>query len=163
MVRLRTQRKRRSEAKTDYKLRLGLLKSNKPRIVIRRTNKYFVVQVVESHEAQDKVLSTTSSKVLLKHGWDQKAVGSLKSIPAGYLTGLAVAKTLDDKTKYIIDLGMARTISGNRIFSVVKGLVDGGANISASEKAFPSDERISGEHLKDDVKSVISKVKEKLK
>jgi len=74
--------------------------------------------------------------------------------------------------KYIMDLGMARTLKGGRIFSVVKGLIDGGLDISANEKVFPSEERLSGEHLsskddptgpKEDVKSMISKVKENLK
>ena len=161
MVRLRTQKKRRREAKTDYKLRLNLLKSEKPRIVIRRTNKYFIVQVVESHEAQDKILSTTTSKDLLKNGWDKKYEGSLKSIPAGYLTGLLVAKSLE-KGDYIIDLGMTRTIAGNRSYSVVKGLIDGGAKINANEKVFPKEERLNGEHTKEEIKVMIAKIKEKL-
>ncbi|MAG39937.1 50S ribosomal protein L18 [Candidatus Pacearchaeota archaeon] len=162
MVGLRTQKKRRRQAKTDYKLRLNLLKSETARIVIRRTNKYFIAQVTESHESQDKVLMTVSSKDLIKNGWDEKMKGSLKSVPAGYLTGLLLAKKLDDK-KYIVDLGMARTIPGNRIFSVIKGLVDGGAKISVNEKMFPSEERIRGEHLKEEVKTMTSKVAGKLK
>jgi large subunit ribosomal protein L18 len=159
---LRTMKRRRRENKTDYKLRLNLLKSGIPRVVVRRTNKYFVVQVVESNEAQDKVIAGVTSKDLLKNGWDAKAGGSLKSIPAGYLTGLLLAKKLK-KGKFIIDLGMARTLSGSRVFAVVKGLIDGGLEISADSKVFPSEERLNGEHLKDDVKAMISKVKEKLK
>jgi large subunit ribosomal protein L18 len=163
MAGLRTQKLRRKEGKTDYKLRLNLLKSNKPRIVIRRTNKYFILQTVESVEAKDKVTKTLTSKELIKNGWDAKAAGSLKSVPAGYLTGKLFAKDLDKKTEYIIDLGMTRTIDGNRAFAVLKGLVDGGANINVNEKVFPSEERINGEHLKDDVKTMVSKVAEKIK
>jgi len=158
----RTLKRRRREGRTDYKLRLGLLKSGLPRIVVRRTNKYFVVQAVKSVESQDKVIATVSSKELLKNGWDEKKVGSLKSIPAGYLTGLLAAKKIK-KGKYIMDLGMARTIAGARVFGVVKGLVDGGLYIDANEKVFPSEERLSGEHLNDDVKSIIVKVREGLK
>lgn len=162
MASLRTQKQRRKTGKTDYKQRLGLLKSNKPRIVIRRTNKYFLLQAIESEAAQDKVTKTMTSKILLKHGWDEKAKGSLKSLPAGYLTGKLFAKDLG-KTEYIIDLGMTRTRAGNRAFAVLKGLVDGGANINVAEKVFPNGERLKGEHLKDDVKTMIGKVMEKLK
>ena len=62
-------KRRRKEHKTDYKLRRGLLSSNIPRIVVRRTNKYFIVQVVESKEAQDKIELGINSKNLLKYGW----------------------------------------------------------------------------------------------
>jgi large subunit ribosomal protein L18 len=158
----RTLKRRRREGRTDYKLRLGLLKSGIPRIVIRRTNKYFILQVVESLEAQDKVIMTVNSKELLKNGWSKEKNGSLKSVPAGYLIGLLAAKKFK-KGKYIIDLGMARTISGSRVFAVVKGLIDGGLNINVDEKVFPLENRLSGEHLKDDVKSMIAKVWEGLK
>jgi large subunit ribosomal protein L18 len=157
----RTIKKRRLENKTDYKLRMNLLKSGTPRIVVRKTNKYFIVQAVESNEAQDKVMMGVTSKDLIEKGWSAKNAGSLKSIPAGYLTGLLLAKKLK-KGKYIMDLGMARTISGSRIFAVVKGLIDGGLDISANEKAFPSEERLNGEHLKDDVSKMIKGVKSKL-
>ena len=158
MVGLRTIKRRRRENRTDYKARKLMLVSGIPRIVVRRTNKYFVLQAVESSEAQDKVLATITSKDLLKNGWDANAGGSLKSIPAGYLTGILMAKKLG-KGKYIIDLGMARTFAGSRVFAVVKGLIDGGLDISADKKVFPSEERLNGEHLKDNVKAMVAKVK----
>ena len=154
-------KRRRREGRTDYKLRTGLMKSGLPRLVVRRTNKYFIIQAVESSEAQDKVVATVSSKNLLKNGWDEKKGGSLKSIPAGYLTGLLFAKQLKGQVagKFIIDLGMARTISGSRVFSVVAGLVEGGLDVSADEKVFPSVERLNGEHLAEGMKDMIAKVK----
>lgn len=159
---LRTLKRRRRENKTDYKSRRILLTSGLPRIVVRRTNKYFILQAVESYEAQDKVIATITSKDLLKNGWDIKMEGSLKSIPAGYLTGLLFAKKLGNG-KYIVDLGMTRTLKGSRIFSVVKGLVDGGLDINVNEIVFPSEERLNGEHLKDGLKDMIAKVKGGLK
>lgn len=159
---LRTLKRRRRENRTDYKARRILLTSGVPRIVIRRTNKYFILQAVESDEAQDKIITTITSKELLKNGWDAKMGGSLKSIPAGYLTGMLMAKKLlasSGKGKYIVDLGMARTLKGSRVFAVVKGLIDGGLDVPANEKVFPSEERLNGEHLKDDVKNMIAKVK----
>lgn len=153
---LRTMKRRRRENRTDYKLRTGLLKSGIQRIVVRRTNKYFILQAVESHEAQDRILAMVTSKDLLKNGWDAKKSGSLKSIPAGYLTGMLMAKKLKGG-KYIMDLGMARTESGSRVFAVIKGLIDGGLDISADEKVFPSEERLIGEHC--DVNKIVEKVK----
>ena len=154
---LRTLKRRRRENKTDYKLRKNLLKSGLPRIVVRQTNKYYIVQVVESNEAQDKVLSMVTSKDLLKNGWDKKFEGSLKSIPAGYLTGKLLAKKIG-KGNYIVDIGMTRPLKGSRIFSVVKGLIDGGLEISANEKVFPSEDRLLGEHLNPELKKIIVKV-----
>jgi len=155
---LRTIKRRRRESRTDYKLRTNLLKSGIPRIVVRRTNKYFIIQAVESVAAQDKVIATVTSKDLLKSGWDEKKAGSLKSIPAGYLTGLLMAKKLGEG-KFIMDLGMARTLKGGRVFSVIKGLIEGGLDIPANDAVFPSEERLNGEHLKDDAKAMIAKVK----
>jgi large subunit ribosomal protein L18 len=155
---LRTMKRRRREHRTDYKSRRILLESGIPRIVVRRTNKYYILQAVESNEAQDKVIATVTSKELLKNGWDAKAGGSLKSIPAGYLTGMLMAKKLK-KGKFIVDLGMARTLKGSRVFAVVKGLIDGGLDVPADEKVFPSEDRLNGEHLKSEVKDMIIKVK----
>ena len=64
---------------------------------------------------------------------------------------------------FIMDLGMARTLKGSRVFAVVKGLIDGGLDIPANKNIFPSEERLNGEHLKDDVKNMIAKVKGGLK
>jgi large subunit ribosomal protein L18 len=157
---LRTQKRRRREGKTDYKARRILLVSGLPRIVVRRTNKYFILQAVESHEAQDKVLATVTSRDLLKNGWDKKKAGSLKSIPAGYLTGILMAKKLG-KGKYIVDLGMARTEKGGRVFAVVAGLVEGGLDIPANDKVFPGEDRLMGEHA--GLKDMVIKIKGGLK
>jgi large subunit ribosomal protein L18 len=161
VMKKRTIKRRRRENKTDYKLRLNLLKSNEKRIVIRTTNKYFIVSAVESRAAQDFVLKLVTSKDLLKQDWDVKSGGSLKSIPAGYLTGRLLAKEIG-RGKYIIDIGMARTHAGCRVFSVVKGLIDGGLEINAKNSIFPSEERLAGEHLKPELKQMIERVLAKL-
>ena len=157
---LRTQKRRRRENKTDYKARRILLVSGLPRIVVRRTNKYFILQAVESHEAQDKVITTMTSKELLKNGWNEKKSGSLKSIAAGYLAGILMAKKLG-KGKYIVDLGMARTEKGGRVFAVVKGLIDGGLDIPANDKVFPKEDRLLGEHA--GLKEMVEKIRGGLK
>lgn len=158
---LRTLKARRRENKTDYSARLSLLKSVNPRIVIRKSNKYIIAQVVESKSAVDKVVVGKSSKDLLKLGFSEKNQGSLKSIPASYLTGLLLAKTMK-KGEFILDLGMVRKHNGGRIYACVKGLIDGGLKINANEKIFPSQERLEGQHLKPELKDMISKVKENI-
>ncbi len=158
MAGLRTQKRRRKENKTDYKNRLNLLKSGLKRIVIRRTNKYFLIQLVESREARDKVIVSTSSRELLKEGFNKKYTGSLKSIPAGYLTALLFSSKVDKNENYIIDIGMARNIYGNRNSAVIKGLIDGNLKINVDKKIFPTDDRIKGSHLKDDIKKEFEKI-----
>jgi large subunit ribosomal protein L18 len=162
MTGLRTQKRRRRECKTDYKGRLSLLKSGVDRIVIRQTNKYFIVQLVTSEESKDKVLLSATSKDLIKEGLNEKFTGSLKSVTAGYLTGILFANKADKKGKYIIDLGMTRNFYGNRNYSVVKGLIDGGLKINANEKIFPSEDRLAGKHLKPEVKKEFDKVLSKI-
>jgi large subunit ribosomal protein L18 len=38
--------RRRREGKTNYYKRLKLIRSGKPRLVVRRTNKYIIAQIV---------------------------------------------------------------------------------------------------------------------
>ena len=94
---MKTLKKRRRQYKTDYANRLELLKSEKPRIVFRKTNSYIIAHYVVSKEAQDKTQIGISSKHLLKYGWPEKFKGSLKSIPAAYLTGYLIGKQIISK------------------------------------------------------------------
>lgn len=150
---MRTLKRRRRERKTDYKARLNLLKSSLPRVVIRKTNRYTIAQYVKSEGAQDKVVIGISSKELLDYGWEKGSVGSLKSLPACYLTGLLLGKKIKDlekseKVEAILDMGLARNIKKSRIYAVLKGLIDSGMEIKHKEDIFPDEERIKGEHLK---------------
>lgn len=156
--------RRRRERKTDYKARLMLLKSFLPRIVIRKTNRYIIVQLVESREAQDIVLCTVNSKGLIKYGWPSSHAGSLKSTPAAYLTGLLFAKRIRENKiqikKAIVDLGLASATKGSRLFACVKGLADSGINLPHSAEIFPDEPRIYGRHMKKEIP--IGEIKEKL-
>jgi len=155
-------RKRRRKNKTDYKSRFSLLKSSAKRIVVRRTNRYVLLQLVETIEAQDKILRGISSKQLIENGWDAKLSGSLKSIPACYLTGMSFAKLLDKKERYIVDLGMARNVKGSRLFAVINGLIDGGVEIKVKKESLPPQEKLEGKHTKKGIDALIKKIKAKL-
>ncbi|MCA9485553.1 MAG: 50S ribosomal protein L18 [Nanoarchaeota archaeon] len=156
----KTQRRRRRERKTDYKARFAMLKSEKPRFVVRKTNKYIIAQLVESDIAQDKIVVRVSSKDLLSKGWPKEKEGSLKSVAAAYLTGMLLAKSAKLKDKEaILDVGLYRTVAGSRIFAALKGAVDGGLNIPHKPEVLPSMERLeSNEKTKD----LIKKIKEKI-
>ena len=137
----RTLKRRRHEPKTDYGARLNLLKQRKMRVVVRRTNRYIIAQLVESEIAQDKVLKSVTSKDLLEHGWPKEMEGSLKSIQAAYLTGYLLGKT--SKAKHaILDMGMQRTMPRGRIYAVVKGLIAAGVAVPHSAEALPTEEQM---------------------
>lgn len=159
-------KKRRIKGKTDYKARIELLKSGFPRIVIRKTGNYINVQYVVSKEAKDSTLIGVTSHELLKHGWPESASGSLKSIPAAYLTGyLAGKKIINSKNnkKVILDIGLQRNVKASRIYSALKGLVDAGMDINFNEKVIPADEVIFGKNVKKEIKLNFEKIKANIK
>jgi len=161
---MKTQKRRKREHKTDYLKRFKLLKSGKPRVVFRKTNKYIIAQYVKSKEAKDKVEIGVNSKDLLKYGWPKSAAGSLKSISASYLTGYLIGKQIKKKKleNPVPDFGMIRALHKTKVFAFLKGLKDAGIEIDCNEEYFPSEERIKGEHLKNkvDVEEVKSKIGE---
>ncbi len=159
---MKTQKRRRREHKTDYLNRLKLLKSGKPRIVFRKTNKYLVSQYVASKQAQDKIEIGVNSKHLIKYGWPKELGGSLKSIPASYLTGHLIGKQIIKKKLEvpIVDLGMHRTLHKTKIYAFLKGLIDAGIKIKCKEEAFPSEDKIKGKDIKNkiDVEGIKNKI-----
>ncbi len=157
----RTIKRRRLEAKTDYKTRLVLLKSGKPRVVVRKTNRYVIAQIVESAMAQDKIIMGVSSKDLLDQGWPKEFSGSLKSLSAAYLTGFLLGKKANGKIKEaILDIGINRNVKKSRLYAVVKGLVEAGLNIPHGKEALPTDAEV---RKNEKVGKMVDKLKEKMK
>lgn len=159
---MKVAKRRRRQNKTDYLARLKMLKGGRPRIVIRKTNKYVIAQYVNSEQAQDKVELTVNSKELLKYGWPDKLAGSLKSIPASYLTGYLIGKQINSSENPIVDLGMQKTIYKTKVYAFIKGLVDAGLEISCKEEAFPDQGRIEGKNLKEDFSKTFNEIKSKI-
>jgi len=161
---MKTQRRRRQEGRTDYGKRVKLLKSEKPRLVVRRTNRYIIAQYTLSEDARDKIVFGITSKALLKYGWPEEFRGSLKSVSAAYLTGFLMGKQIQKQKleQPIIDLGMLRMQHKNKLFSFIKGIIDSGIEISCKEEAFPEEERIEGKNLKEDFSKHFSKIKSKI-
>lgn len=153
--------KRRIKNRTDYKKRMGLLKSGLPRISFRKTNKKIISQYIVSEEARDKIIFGFDSKILFKYGWPEEFKGSIKSTPASYLFGLFIGKNIIDKKleNPIIDGGMIRKTHKNKFFSFIKGLKDSGIKIDCDKEFFPPEERITGKHLKKDFSEIFKKIK----
>ena len=137
--------RRHREGRTDYHLRLRLLKSRKPRLVVRRSLNNFTCQLVKFEEKGDKVIAYSDSKELRAFGWKFHCGNT----SAAYLTGfLCAERAKKHKVKEaILDLGLYKTTPGNSLFSVLKGAVDGGLEVPHSEEALPSDDRVAGKHV----------------
>ncbi len=137
--------RRRREGKTNYKKRIALLKSRKIRMVVRKTNKYVIVQFIDFSEKGDKTITSTTSRELNKFGFPGK-----RNLPSAYLAGyLAGFKAIKKGVKEaILDTGLHPKTKGSILFAALKGALDAGVAVPHSEELFPSQDRINGEHLK---------------
>lgn len=158
--------KRRRDGKTDYRARTRMInqdknKYNTPkyRFVVRFTNKDIVAQIVSASITGDTVLAAAYAHELPRYGL---AVG-LTNYAAAYCTGLLLARrvlkmlemddeyegnveaTGDDFTveptgrrpfRALLDVGLVKTTTGNRVFGALKGALDGGLDIPHSDKRF---------------------------
>ena len=149
--------RRRREGKTDYKKRISFVKSGKPRLVIRRSNKYITAQIVQYATKRDKTLAFVNSKELDKLGWKY----SKKNIPAAYLTGLLLGKKAKVK-EAILDMGDYPSVIQSRIYSVAKGFKDAGISLPCDEKMFPKEDRIIGKHINDQIPKKFEEIKKKI-
>ena len=156
----RVKMRRRREGKTDYRKRLELLKSGKIRAVVRKTNRRIIVQLIRYRESGDVVLVSITSDKLKDYGWNK----SLKSTPASYLTGYLAGKTALKKNikEAVLDIGRFPAIEGSRLFAALKGMVDAGLEIPHGDNVFPSEDRIKGKHLGEEVVKMFEEVKDKM-
>lgn len=150
--------RREREQKTNYKRRIKMLKSGLARLVARPSNRHMLVQLVVYDENGDRVKATATSRELAKYGWTH-GTGNL---PAAYLTGLLCCLRgrqlkLDGA---IADFGMGTSIGGSRIYSAVKGALDGGLKVRHDEKMLPSEERLTGVHIGKHVGKHVQKSKD---
>ncbi|KAL8215124.1 hypothetical protein R6Q57_004573 [Mikania cordata] len=132
----------------------------KYRYVVRFTNKDITAQIISATIAGDIVLASAYSHELPQYGLK---VG-LTNYAAAYCTGLLLARRvlkkleMDDEYqgnveatgedfsvepaesrrpfRALLDVGLVRTTTGNRVFGALKGALDGGLDIPHSEKRF---------------------------
>lgn len=156
--------KRKKEGKTDYKQRILLLKSRKLRLVIRKSLNNILLQIVEYSPDGDKVLISTHSNQLKKFNWKFHR----SNMPSAYLTGLLCGMKAKSKKikEAVLDIGLSKNVKKTAIYAALKGVIDAGLKVPASEEVFPSEDRISGKHISDykknDIQKVFQQTKEKI-
>jgi large subunit ribosomal protein L5e len=136
--------------------------ARKYRLVARISNKYVTCQIVYSTITGDHVMESAHSKELADFG----AKAGYSNYAACYATGLLCARRLLKKLKLdshyagneevdgeyfeveeaedgprpfvaYLDVGLARTSTGARVFGCLKGAADGGIAIPHGENRFP--------------------------
>ncbi len=144
-ARYRVAFRRRSEGKTDYRKRLKLLLSHKPRAVIRLTNRYVIAQLVEYRPEGDVTLASAHSKELAEFGWK----GGTRNLCSAYLVGYLLGRRALKRgvKEAVADLGLRTPVHGGRCFAAIKGLLDAGLTVPVSEEVLPEMSRIRGEHI----------------
>ena len=137
--------RRKREGKTDYKKRLRLLSSSKPRLTIRFSLKNILIQIVNYNEKGDIILTSSSSKDLEKLGWK----AGRNNLPASYLTGYLIGKKAIkmDIKEVIPDIGFKHSMKSGRLYSAIKGVLDAGVKVPCSEEILPKDELIKGTNI----------------
>ncbi len=152
--------RRRREGKTDYRARLALLKSNLPRVIVRRSLRNIQVQFIEFDMKGDRVRAAAEATELKKFGWAHSAC----NVPAAYMTGFIAGKRAIQKGigKAVFDLGLRRPTKGNRSFAALKGMLDAGVEIPHGGKIFPTEDRIKGAHInaEEEFEKVMASLKE---
>jgi len=159
--RYRVKPRRQREGKTDYRKRLKLLRSRKPRMVVRRSLKNTQVQFVKYHEGGDNIIaSAVSMELVSKYKWKY----STSTTPAAYLTGILSGKRAIDKgiNECVLDLGRYMPVTGSKIFASLKGVLDAGIECPHNEEKLPNEDRIMGKHLDKDITSAVENIKNKI-
>jgi len=135
--------------------------SPKYRLVVRLTNKDIITQIVYAKITGDFVLTAAYSHELPRYGMP---VG-LTNYAAAYATGLLLARRVLAKLRLsdqyqgqtsvngedftveplvdgprpfyaLLDVGLARTTTGSKVFAALKGACDGGIEVPHSETRF---------------------------
>ncbi|MDD4482913.1 MAG: 50S ribosomal protein L18 [Methanoregula sp.] len=153
--------RRRREGRTDYYQRTKLVVADAPRMVVRRTNRHVIVQLVTAEMDGDRTLVSANSAELEKYGYK----GATANTPAAYLTGMLFAAKAKKagQDRAILDIGLARATPGARVFAALKGAVDAGLEVPYGESIVPSEDRLKGEHIaayNDKAKDIVKNVEQ---
>ena len=97
-----------------------------------------------------QLMATTGMRVTLKR--------------LGQLAGYALAKraTAAGHDSAVLDIGLAASTRGNRVFAALKGMVDGGLDIPHSESVLPDESRLAGEHIDGKLAKAVEKTRKSI-
>ena len=137
--------RRRREARTNYHQRLRLLKSGKPRLVARKSNRHIRAQLILTGPQGDETIASATSEDLAEYGWEAPT----GNLPAAYLTGLLAGKRAveSDLEEAVLDIGLNTATPGNKVFAVQEGVIDAGLEVPHNDEVFAEWERTRGEHI----------------
>jgi large subunit ribosomal protein L18 len=137
--------RRRREVRTDYHQRLRLLKSGRPRLVARKSNKHVRAQLIVPGSNGDEVLAGAHSEDLREHGWEAPT----GNLPAAYLTGLLAGKRAVENgvEEAVLDIGLNSPTPGSKVFAVQEGAIDAGLEIPHNDEVLADWSRTRGEHV----------------
>jgi large subunit ribosomal protein L18 len=140
---MRVYKRRRAEALTNYKRRLALVKGGSDRLVVRKTNRGIIVQIVHYEEDGDRIVKTVRSSELSRYGWSPRC-----NIPTAYLSGMLIGKRFEDRnSELVLDVGLYKPIKNSIVFAAAKGFIDSGMRLKNGIE-FDSG-RMSGSHIAD--------------
>jgi large subunit ribosomal protein L18 len=137
--------RRRREVRTDYHQRLRLLKSGKPRLVARKSNKHVTAQLVVTGPDGDETIASAHSSDLAEYGWEAPT----GNLPAAYLTGLlaGVRAQDSDADEGVLDIGLNTATPGSKVFAIQEGAIDAGLDVPHNDAVFADWSRTRGEHI----------------
>jgi large subunit ribosomal protein L18 len=137
--------RRRREARTNYRKRFSVLKSGKPRLVVRRSTNNTECQIVKHSSNGDQTILSVNSKHIKDLGWKMPT----GNVPSSYLIGLLCGVQAKEKNikGAVLDTGVVSPTRGSRIYACLKGALDAGIEIPHSDGILPKDDRIKGEHI----------------
>jgi large subunit ribosomal protein L18 len=139
--------RRRREGRTDYRQRLRLLLSDRPRAVVRLSHARVRVSLTVFDPVGDRVVAAADSGELAAIGFPD---ASLRSTPAAYLTGYLAGLRAKEHgaAAAVLDVGLRHPSAGGRLLSALKGLLDSGLELPHGATVFPTADRLNGRHLK---------------
>lgn len=141
--------KRKRQGKTDYAKRLEYIKADHPRAVVRLSNNYLQVQIIEYSSEGDKTVASAYSKELNNFGWTLSG----NNTPAAYLTGyLCGLRAKGDYERAIPDVGLKKPEPRTKKYAAFKGLSDAGLETKVKDEIVPTASRIKGQHIETMVK-----------
>ncbi len=152
--------RRRRQGRTNYRQRLALLKSRKPRLVVRSTNNNTIVQMIQYDETGDQVKSTAQALDLKSLGWK----GHTGNIPASYLAGFIAGRRAKKAglEEAVLDLGPQTPLPGSRVFAALAGVVEAGVTVPHADHILPDEKRLHGGHCNEDVQKAFDDVKKRI-
>jgi large subunit ribosomal protein L18 len=137
---------RRREGKTNYYKRYTYVLSKATRLVVRLTNKYVIMQIVNFDPNGDRTVAMAHSLELCKkYGWKGDCNNTSAAYLTGYLLGLRAKKA--GILHAVADIGLFTSTKGSRIFYAIKGSIDAGVDIPVGKELEFDNDRIKGKHI----------------